>query len=226
MTYQLPRPFITFLNSIGAGAVLSLAAATAVIAGGPAASPEWAALIKAIIFPIGLILIIMANLSLFTGNIYSYGACVANGCNIWQAIGLLVISWFGNLIGSIWVAYGVRISIPGFDLHALEQVANVKVLIPYPQLFVLAIFCNMLVCYAVSMARRNTGVLKLFGIFFPIFLFVFFGFEHSIADMFYMLFTEDFSAHNYLAFLGIATAGNIIGGVLVTGFDYYREELV
>lgn len=226
MTYQLPRPFITFLNSIGAGAVLSLAAATAVIAGGPAASPEWAALIKAVIFPIGLILIIMANLSLFTGNIYSYGACVANGCNIWQAIGLLVISWFGNLIGSIWVAYGVRISIPGFDLHALEQVANVKVLIPYPQLFVLAIFCNMLVCYAVSMARRNTGVLKLFGIFFPIFLFVFFGFEHSIADMFYMLFTEEFSAHNYLSFLGIATAGNIIGGVLVTGFDYYREELV
>lgn len=226
MTYQLPRPFITFLNSIGAGAVLSLAAATAVIAGGPAASPEWAALIKAVIFPIGLILIIMANLSLFTGNIYSYGACVANGCNIWQAIGLLVISWFGNLIGSIWVAYGVRISIPGFDLHAIEQVANIKILTPYPQLFVLAVFCNMLVCYAVSMARRNTGVLKLFGIFFPIFLFVFFGFEHSIADMFYMLFTEDFSAHNYLAFLGIATAGNIIGGVLVTGFDYYREELV
>lgn len=226
MTYQLPRPFITFLNSIGAGAVLSLAAATAVIAGGPAASPEWAALIKAVIFPIGLILIIMANLSLFTGNIYSYGACVANGCNIWQALGLLVISWFGNLIGSIWVAYGVRISIPGFDLHALEQVANTKILTPYPQLFVLAVFCNMLVCYAVSMARRNTGVLKLFGIFFPIFLFVFFGFEHSIADMFYMLFTEEFSAHNYLAFLGIATAGNIIGGVLVTGFDYYREELV
>lgn len=226
MTYQLPRPFITFLNSIGAGAVLSLAAATAVIAGGPAASPEWAALIKAVIFPIGLILIIMANLSLFTGNIYSYGACVANGCNIWQALGLLIISWFGNLIGSIWVAYGVRISIPGFDLHALEQVANVKILTPYPQLFVLAVFCNMLVCYAVSMARRNTGVLKLFGIFFPIFLFVFFGFEHSIADMFYMLFTEEFSAHNYLSFLGIATAGNIIGGVLVTGFDYYREELV
>lgn len=226
MTYQLPRPFITFLNSIGAGAVLSLAAATAVIAGGPAASPEWAALIKAVIFPIGLILIIMANLSLFTGNIYSYGACVANGCNKWQALGLLVISWFGNLIGSIWVAYGVRISIPGFDLHAIERVANIKVLIPYPQLFVLAVFCNMLVCYAVSMARRNTGVLKLFGIFFPIFLFVFFGFEHSIADMFYMLFVEKFSVQNYLAFLGIATAGNIIGGVLVTGFDYYREELV
>ena len=226
MTYQLPRPFITFLNSIGAGAVLSLAAATAVIAGGPAASPEWAALIKAVIFPIGLILIIMANLSLFTGNIYSYGACVANGCNKWQALGLLVISWFGNLIGSIWVAYGVRISIPGFDLHAIERVANVKVLIPYPQLFVLAVFCNMLVCYAVSMARRNTGVLKLFGIFFPIFLFVFFGFEHSIADMFYMLFVEKFSVQNYLTFLGIATAGNIIGGVLVTGFDYYREELV
>lgn len=226
MTYQLPRPFITFLNSIGAGAVLSLAAATAVIAGGPAASPEWAALIKAVIFPIGLILIIMANLSLFTGNIYSYGACVANGCNKWQALGLLVISWFGNLIGSIWVAYGVRISIPGFDLHAIERVANIKVLIPYPQLFVLAVFCNMLVCYAVSMARRNTGVLKLFGIFFPIFLFVFFGFEHSIADMFYMLFVEKFAVHNYLAFLGIATAGNIIGGVLVTGFDYYREELV
>lgn len=226
MTYQLPRPFITFLNSIGAGAVLSLAAATAVIAGGPAASPEWAALIKAVIFPIGLILIIMANLSLFTGNIYSYGACVANGCNKWQALGLLVISWFGNLIGSVWVAYGVRISIPGFDLHALEQVANSKILIPYSQLFVLAIFCNMLVCYAVSMARRNTGVLKLFGIFFPIFLFVFFGFEHSIADMFYMLFTEEFSAQNYFSFLGIATAGNIIGGVLVTGFDYYREELV
>lgn len=226
MTYQLPRPFITFLNSIGAGAVLSLAAATAVIAGGPAASPEWAALIKAILFPIGLILIIMANLSLFTGNIYSYGACVANGCNKWQALGLLVISWFGNLIGSIWVAYGVRISIPGFDLHALEQVANSKILIPYPQLFVLAVFCNMLVCYAVSMARRNTGVLKLFGIFFPIFLFVFFGFEHSIADMFYMLFTEEFSVQNYLSFLGITTAGNIIGGVLVTGFDYYREELV
>lgn len=226
MTYQLPRPFITFLNSIGAGAVLSLAAATAVIAGGPAASPEWAALIKAIIFPIGLILIIMANLSLFTGNIYSYGACVANGCNKWQAIGLLVISWFGNLIGSIWVAYGVRISIPGFDLHAIERVANSKTLISYPQLFVLAIFCNMLVCYAVSMARRNTGVLKLFGIFFPIFLFVFFGFEHSIADMFYMLFVEKFVVRDYLAFLGIATAGNIIGGVLVTGFDYYREELV
>lgn len=226
MTYQLPRPFITFLNSIGAGAVLSLAAATAVIAGGPAASPEWAALIKAVIFPIGLILIIMADLSLFTGNIYSYGTCVANGCNKWQAIGLLVISWFGNLIGSIWVAYGVRISIPGFDLHAIERVANSKTLISYPQLFVLAIFCNMLVCYAVSMARRNTGVLKLFGIFFPIFLFVFFGFEHSIADMFYMLFTEEFSAYNYLGFIGIATAGNIIGGVLVTCFDYYREELV
>ena len=226
MTYQLPRPFTTFLNSIGAGAVLSLAAATAVIAGGPAASPEWAALIKAVIFPIGLILIIMANLSLFTGNIYSYGACVANGCNKWQAIGLLVISWFGNLIGSIWVAYGVRISIPGFDLHAIERVANSKTLISYPQLFVLAVFCNMLVCYAVSMARRNTGVLKLFGIFFPIFLFVFFGFEHSIADMFYMLFVEKFAVQNYLAFLGIATAGNIIGGVLVTGFDYYREELV
>lgn len=222
----LPKAFPTFLNAIGAGAILSLAAATAVVAGGPAVSPEWGALLKAMIFPIGLILIVLAKLSLFTGNIYNYGAAVADGCSVWVAVGLLLISWIGNLIGAVWVAFGIRIAAPGFDLNALANAANAKMGVAMPDFFVLAIFCNILVCYAISMARRYDGVIKIVGVFLPIFLFVFFGFEHSIADMFYLLFADNFSIGSYFAVLGIATAGNIIGGALVVLFDYARGELV
>lgn len=226
MEYKLPSAGVTFINAIAAGTILSIAAGVAVVCGSPAMAPEWGALLKALIFPAGLLLIVLGRLSLFTGNIYSYGACIAHGCSFWKAFILLIISWFGNLLGCLWSAFGIRIATPGFDLIALEQAGAQKLTLPHPQLLILAIFCNMLVCMAIALSRRYGGSTRIIGVVVPIFLFVFFGFEHSIADMFYLLFAPGITPLAYFMFLGVVTAGNVLGGILVTAFDYARKELV
>lgn len=223
----LPTTGKTFLNAFGAGVVLAFVAAVSCLGAHGANVAENIHILQALIFPIGLILIVFARLSLFTGCIYSFAADIRRGASPLKALWLLVVIWIGNLLGSLWIAFGIRTATTAwYNVGALVQTANIKMGISFPKLLVLGLFCNILVCLAISLSRKTSGIAQVLGIGFPVFLFIFFGFEHSVADMFYLLFATNLTVVDYFATLGIISLGNIIGGLFVVAFDTARGELV
>ena len=223
----LPTTGKTFINAFGAGVILAFVAAASCLGAHGANIMENIHILQALIFPMGLILIVFARLSLFTGCIYTFSADIRRGASPIKAIWLLAVTWVGNLIGSIWIAFGIRTATTTwYNVGALVIAADTKMAIQFPNLLVLGLFCNVLVCAAIAISRKTTGIAQVLGIGFPVFLFIFFGFEHSVADMFYLLFASNLTVVDYFATLGIISLGNIIGGLFVVAFDAARGELV
>lgn len=145
-----------------------------------------------VVFGTGLMLVLVAGGELFTGN-----TLILTGV-LDQRIGILPMlkNWFfvyiGNFIGSLLIAYMMNESglfHSGADgLGGITvKIAAAKVALHFMSAFYLGIMCNWLVCLAVWMsygARDMTG--KLLAVFFPIWLFITSGFEHSIANMYYI----------------------------------------
>ncbi len=168
--------------------------------------------------------------------------------------GLLLRNWvivyLGNFVGAIVTAYGMFLSGQylfgkgAVGLNALN-IANAKVAHDFIPALVLGIFCNALVCLAVWLCMgARTTVDKIVAIIFPISAFVAAGFEHSIANMYFVpvaLFIKngappefwtnigqtpaDFAAvtwgNFFVANLLPVTLGNIIGGALMVGLVYW-----
>jgi formate/nitrite transporter len=151
-----------------------------------------AAFIKGAVFSVGLMLVVIAGAELFTGNTM-ITMSVLDGKSKFS--GLLYnwsIVYVANLIGSLLVAYimfgtglleGANVAV---GAAALKTAAG-KASLAFGPAFFRGIMCNWLVCLAVWMAltARNT-VGKVWAIFFPIMAFVASGFEHSIANMYFI----------------------------------------
>jgi len=175
----------------------------------------------ACVFPAGLILVVMAGGELFTGN------CLMAGPAVKKAIGWggLLRNWglvyLGNMAGALLLAliayYG------GFFnqaelAKAAGSIAVNKCALSFGQAFLRGVGCNVLVCGAVWMASgAENAAGKAVCCFFPVMLFVLCGFEHSVANMYYIplgMLTQcgvsagDYVLHNLLP----VTLGNITGG--------------
>lgn len=143
-------------------------------------------------FGTGLMLVVIAGGELFTGNTMMIAGVLDKKVRVKDMLKNWCFVYIGNFIGSIFIAYMMNhsglLSSGSNMLGAVTiKIAANKVGLSFSQAFILGIMCNWLVCLAVWMAygaKDITG--KILAIFFPIWLFITSGFEHSIANMYYI----------------------------------------
>ena len=181
-----------FILGLLAGAFIAFGAQASNIATHTITDISTAKLIGGLIFPAGLMMVIMAGAELFTGNSLMIISVLEKKITLLQLLRSWLAVYLGNLAGSVLIAALVSWSgqlnytgglLGGFTLKA----AAGKISLSFIQAFVLGILCNWLVCLAVWMSfGAKDGISKAVCIFFPIWLFIASGFEHSIANMYYI----------------------------------------
>ena len=162
------------------------------------------------LFAVGLYTIVAFQLHLFTGKI---------GYTPFQKpiyIIELAITWFGNLLGTGLTALMVKNSrIGGPLVEKVLGIADVKLSDSFLSIFLLAIFCGMLMFIAVDCYRNLQGsTLRCIGVFVPVMVFILSGFEHVIANMYYFSLAGAWSAHCVMSII-VMTLGNAVGGMLI-----------
>jgi formate transporter FocA len=238
--------------AILAGVFIALGAifATTVTTGGGALPFGVNKLLGGFVFSLGLILVVGAGAELFTGNNLIVMAWADRRITSRQLLGNWSVVYIGNFVGALFTVILLYLSKQwAFDggeigLNALN-IANHKVQLDFLPAVFLGILCNALVCLAVWLAiGARTATDKILAIIFPITAFVAAGFEHSVANMYFIpmgLFIKSFapaafwnqvgvSAADYsdltwgnffLANLLPVTIGNIIGGAIMVGLVYW-----
>lgn len=173
---------------IGTGAIY----ATTVWTGGGALPYGLNRLLGGLVFCLGLILVVVAGAELFTGNNLIVMAWVSKKVSTSKLLRNWAIVWTGNLVGSILTAIVMLLSKQytfskgALGLQALN-IALAKVSLDPIQAFFLGIMCNALVCMAVWLCYSGRSVMdKILAIIFPISAFVAAGFEHSVANMYFI----------------------------------------
>lgn len=232
---------------IFAGAYISFGACLATLVGHDAAKfvgVGLAKLITGISFSVGLMLVVIAGAELFTGNNLILMSVLDREVSASRMISNWVVVYAANLAGSLLVAFLFystllwKMNSMGVGVNALE-IANAKVNLPFWVALTRGILCNWLVCLAVWMALASQNIVgKIFSIMFPIAAFVALGFEHSVANMYFIPMglllkgtevatatTADLTNLTPYGFVVTnlipVTIGNIIGGALCVGALYW-----
>ena len=246
-------PLRMFALAVLAGAFISAGAVFAtIVTTGAAGNLTFGVtkLLGGFVFCLGLVLVIGAGAELFTGNNLIVMAWAGGKVSTSKLLKNWIIVYFGNFIGSIIAAAGMFMSGQyafaqgAVGLNALN-IANGKVQYSFFQAIMLGIFCNALVCLAVWLAMGGrTSTDKILAIIFPITAFVAAGFEHSVANMYFIpigLFIKAGAPASFWTDIGKTTAdyadltwsnffianllpvsiGNIIGGALLVGLTYW-----
>ena len=149
-------------------------------------------LIGGCIFPIGLMMIVLVGGELFTGDCLMVMGCLHKKYSVLDVIRVLTIVYFSNFIGSVLMAGMVYLSGQfGYTNGLLGaftiKIAMGKVSLDFQTAFISGILCNIFVCLGVLMASAAKDVTgKIFGCFFPIMAFIVSGYEHCVANMYYI----------------------------------------
>lgn len=251
---------VLFALSILAGAFIAFGAALATTTGAGAEgilSYGGTRLLSGFVFSLGLILVVVGGAELFTGNNLIVMAWANRRITTAQVLRNWLIVYIGNFIGALGIAIliflgGNHFFGKGMVGAATLSIASAKLNLGFGQAVALGILCNVLVCLAVWMSfGGRTTTDKAIAITPPITAFVACGFEHSIANMYFIpaailikqgasesfwsligkraddypsLTIENFLLGNLLP----VTIGNIIGGAFLVGlvywFVYLRER--
>lgn len=187
-------------------------------------------LIGASLFPIGLILTLLAGGELLTGNMMAVSiAGFAKKISVKSIVTNWVLVTVSNFIGAIFVAYFfghlVGLTETGPYLAQTIGIAQSKLDAPFLQAFLSGIGCNWLVALAVwlSYGAEDFGG-KILGIWFPTMTFVAIGFQHVVANMFVIpaaIFAGHFTWIVYLQNFIPVYLGNAVGGVVFVAMAYY-----
>ncbi|KGE20325.1 formate/nitrite transporter family protein [Paenibacillus wynnii] len=205
-----------------------------VIASAPAAWGSFAGFIGASIFPLGLILVLLAGGELLTGNMMAVPlAFIARKITLWETIKNLILITISNLAGALFVAYFfghiVGLTADGVYLDKLVAIAEHKLDDTFLQAFISGIGCNWLVALAVWLsygADNFSG--KVLGIWFPTMAFVAIGFQHVVANMFLIpaaIFEGHFTWSQYMMNFIPVWLGNLVGGAVFVGAAYWAAYL-
>ena len=234
-----------------AGAFIAFGAVfSTVVTSGSTMSFGVTKLLGGIAFSLGLILVVVGGAELFTGNNLMIMAWANRKIKLKHVLKNWVYVYAGNMIGALSIVVLILLSghylfgggITG--LHMLE-IAKTKCELGFSQAIALGILCNILVCLAIWQCYSAKSVHgKILAIVFPITAFVAAGFEHSVANMYFVpmgillkntggpefwdmihgsamqyasLTWSNFFAHNLLP----VTIGNIIGGAIFVGMAYW-----
>lgn len=205
-----------------AGAFIALGGAVATVAGANAQSN--AILIKGAVFPLGLMLVVLFGAELFTGNCLLVAPLLNRSIKVKGLLKNWGLAYLGNFIGAILIAVLVVYSktYSGNTATAAVALVAAKSELNFGVALLKGILCNMLVCLAVWAAIvSKSAVGKMLAVYLPVFAFVVCGFEHSVANMFYIMSAAmvDCGGFNFgyalLNGLLAPTIGNIIGGSLI-----------
>lgn len=199
------------------------------------------------VFSLGLMLVVIAGGELFTGNVLIVGSVLDGKVSTLSLLKNWILVYIANFMGSVILAIIV------FYTNLWQQndlllgayalkVGVTKVNLTFAEAFTRGILCNLLVCLAIWMASASKNIIgKIFAIFFPIMAFIALGYEHCVANMFYIsksillatkpevvaaanIDPEKLSHLNALGFahnLIPATLGNIIGGAIFLASFYW-----
>jgi len=227
----------TLVGGVLAGAYIAMGALLAVIVSSGLDPKLWGnlpVLVTGAVFTVGLMLVVIAGAELATGNMATAGiAVLKRRVSLGRYSVHLAVALVGNLIGSLLVAYFLAyrtglLNVP-MSLERLGTIAELKGHTESAdQIFLRAVGCNWLVCLAVWMALGAEDIGgKILAIFFPIMAFVAMGFDHVVANMFFL------PAAVFAGVPGIewgdvlnnwtfALLGNLVGaGVFVAGAYWY-----
>lgn len=210
-------------------------------------NPSLAKFASGAVFPVGLMLVVIAGAELFTGNNLMIIGVMDKKISFNELFRNWIVVYISNFIGAILfallISYSGLLDTSGGLLGATVIKAAVnKVSLPFSQALIRGILCNIMVVLAVWMATAAKDIVgKIFACWFPIMLFVMSGFEHCIANMYFIpmgIFVKTNTAYitsgqinaTALARLNIGglfgnlipvTLGNIIGGAVVIGLAYW-----
>ncbi|RRD96412.1 formate/nitrite transporter family protein [Clostridiales bacterium COT073_COT-073] len=235
-----------------AGAFIALAGAGAdMVAHNLLMNPNTTGLgkmVSGLIFPVGLMLVVFGGADLFTSNCLVFTSVLAKKVTLGEMLLNWLIIYISNFIGSIFVAF---LFFQSGELHLSDnllgglalKMAYGKIHLSPVEAISLGLLCNVLVCLAVWLANgMKKASAQFMAIFFPIFLFISSGYEHSVANMFYLplgIFAK--SNDSYVAASGLnaeqlaminwsnmfthnllpVTLGNILGGAVFIGGIYF-----
>ena len=239
-------------KAILAGVMIGMGAGISSVAAHTVADVGLARLLAGLVFPVGLMMVILMGAELFTGDCLVTMNVLDRKQKLWSVVRILFLVYVGNFLGASLVALlfsacGQWDYSSGMLGAYTIKVALGKANITFLQGVVSGILCNFLVCAAVLMtfcAKDVTG--KLLTCFFVIMMFVVGGFEHCVANMYYITagllakldpeyvslamsaygfsaeYIETLNIYNFLVSnLLPVTIGNIIGGVLCVGMPMY-----
>jgi formate/nitrite transporter len=247
------HPLDIFVLSLLAGAFIALGAifATTVMAGGSDLPYGVVRLLGGLVFSLGLILVVVAGAELFTGNNLIVMAWASRRVSTARLLGNWSLVWVGNFVGAfgtaVLVYLGKQYEFGGGAVgETALTIANSKTGLGFVQALALGALCNALVCLAVWLSYgAHTTTDKILAVVPPIAAFVAAGFEHSVANMYFisaglLVKTDDgfvagldktpdlgnlgwgsFFADNLLP----VTIGNIVGGGLMVGAVYWLVYL-
>ena len=223
-------------GSILAGAYIALGGALSIAVGygfpeAASANPGLQRFMSGLVFPIGLMLVVVLGADLFTGNnAVLMPAALQGKISPWAAVRNWVAVYLGNFMGvllfTMLFVYAVGLTAAEPYHSAVQRIAEAKVAMPWHVVLLKGIGANWFVCLAVWLAASaKTMLAKMAGCWLPVMAFVALGYEHSIANMFFipigMLEGADVTLHQFfIANLLPATIGNIIGGALLVGTAY------
>ena len=211
-----------------------------------------ARLVAGTIFPVGLMMIVLVGGELFTGDCLMIMGCVHGKFSVSKMVKVLIVVYLSNLVGSLLFAGLVYASgqynyTNGMLGAFTIKVALGKVNLSFGAAVASGILCNIFVCMAVLMATTARDISgKIWGIFFPILTFIVSGYEHCVANMYYIpagIFAKASSTYASLAMesygyttlqldslnwanfvvknLIPVTIGNILGGMVFVGLPLY-----
>ena len=236
------------LKAVLAGAMIAFGASAGNVASHAISNVGLVRVASAVVFPVGLMMIVLIGGELFTGDCLMAMSWMTKRQSILSVIRVIATVFLGNFIGASLVALGA-FAAGQFDYSAgllgaySMKVAIGKVNLSFTSALISGILCNILVCAAIIMAGAAKDVTgKLAAIFFVIMLFVVEGFEHCVANMYYITAgllsslnpsyvniaieqygfsiekIQSLNLHAYLIDNLIpVTTGNIIGGAICIG---------
>lgn len=242
MTGKSKLPLVKmFLLGILAGAFIAFGAEASSLAAHNVTQVGIQRLIMGCVFPVGLIMVVLLGTELFTGNCMMVAAVADKRVKLAMLLRNWIVVYLGNLIGAALIVLLVSATGQlGYSSNGLAvltiKIAAAKTGLSFGAAFAGGILCNALVCIAVLLAMASKSTIgKIAGIWFPIMAFVLSGFEHSVANMYYIpagIFASMNPAYaaaaqeagvnmanlNALGFLGNivpVTLGNIVGGAVI-----------
>jgi formate/nitrite transporter len=228
------------LLGISAGFLIGMGAAVANTASHSITNVSAARMISGLLFPFGLAIVMLLGAELFTGDCMIVISVLEKKTSVGRLLKNWTFVYIGNFIGAGALAAGCAFfgqfdySDDGLAAYTIK-VAAAKSALPFDHAFVLGILCNLLVCMGVlcAISAKDTGG-KILGAYIPVAFFVICGFEHCVANMYYIaagLFAETIPAYAAkAAAMGVhtgslswgnflfhnlvpVTLGNIVGGV-------------
>jgi len=233
--------FELFIYGVLAGIYIAFGAnvAVAVLSGGTL-DAGLAKFLAGSVFSVGLMLVLIPGSELFTGNILMTIGFIYRKYAFVKVLRNWIFVYLGNLFGAIligWFVFNSGLLGHIGDLNpagmTAVNIAEAKLQLAFSEALSRGILCNMLVCLAVIMciaSKAFTG--KIFGIYFPIMAFVASGYEHSVANMYFLpvglMMEERFLSDFFVIFKNLipVTIGNIIGGLLIVFLHPKVEERI